>query len=86
MRVDRQVIGVHGTKEKQRKAFSRYRLKDEVESMYPFQLSGGMARRVLISTAVMNEAKLIIADEPTPGLNAGMAIETLQNFRELADS
>lgn len=86
MRVDRQVIGVHGTKEKQRKAFSRYRLKDEVESMYPFQLSGGMARRVLISTAVMNEAKLIIADEPTPGLNAEMAMETLHNFRELADS
>ena len=54
--------------------------------MYPFQLSGGMARRVLIATAVMNEAKLIIADEPTPGLNLELAMETLNNFREIADS
>ena len=51
-----------------------------------FQLSGGMARRVLIATAVMNEAKLIIADEPTPGLNLELAMETLNNFREIADS
>ena len=53
--------------------------------MYRFQLSGGMARRVLISTAVMENAKLIIADEPTPGLDLEMAMETLRNFRELAD-
>ena len=45
-----------------------------------------MARRVLIATAVMNEAKLIIADEPTPGLNLELAMETLNNFREIADS
>ncbi|EJW98101.1 protein containing ABC transporter-like domain protein [gut metagenome] len=32
--------------------------------MYPFQLSGGMARRVLISTAVMHNPELIVADEP----------------------
>lgn len=86
MRVGRQVVGIHGTKEKQREAFLRYQLKEEASSMYPFQLSGGMARRVLISTAVMNDAKLIIADEPTPGLNVEMAMETLNNFRELADS
>lgn len=85
MRVDRQVMGVRGSKKKQEAAFSRYHLGKEAERMYPFQLSGGMARRVLISTAVMEEARLIVADEPTPGLNAEMAMETLQNFRELAD-
>ncbi len=85
MRVDRQVMGIRGAKEKQEAAFARYHLGKEVERMYPFQLSGGMARRVLISTAVMEEARLIVADEPTPGLNAEMAMETLQNFRELAD-
>ncbi len=85
MRVDRQVMGIRGAKEKQETAFARYHLGKEVERMYPFQLSGGMARRVLISTAVMEEARLIVADEPTPGLNAEMAMETLQNFRELAD-
>lgn len=85
MRVDRQVIGIRGTKEKQEAAFARYHLGKEVERMYPFQLSGGMARRVLISTAVMEEARLIVADEPTPGLHEEVAMETLRDFRQLAD-
>lgn len=86
MRVDKQVIGVRGSREKQRQAFARYDLDRETEKMYPFQLSGGMARRVLIATAVMGEPSLIVADEPTPGLNPEMAMETLNHFRELADS
>lgn len=85
MRVEKQVIGVYGTKEKQVAAFQRYQLDESVEKMYPFQLSGGMARRVLISTADLDHVKLIVADEPTPGLNVEMAMETLNNFREMAD-
>lgn len=85
MRVDKQVIGVRGTKEKQRAAFERYDLCKKSEKMYPFQLSGGMSRRVLISTAVMDEPSLIIADEPTPGLSVDLAMGTLKHFRELAD-
>lgn len=68
-----------------REAFRRYGLSENVEKMYPFQLSGGMARRVLVSTAVMEKSKLIIADEPTPGLDMEMAMETLRHFRQLAD-
>ena len=85
MRVGKQVRGISGTAEKVKKAFRRYNLGEDVEKMYPFQLSGGMARRVLISTAVMADSRLIIADEPTPGLDTDMAMETLSNFRELAD-
>lgn len=85
MHMDSQVIGTHATKEKQRKIFKRYQLDESVEKMYPHQLSGGMSRRVLVSTAVIGDAKLIIADEPTPGLSPDLARETLQNFRELAD-
>ncbi|HIU96062.1 MAG TPA: ABC transporter ATP-binding protein [Candidatus Copromorpha excrementipullorum] len=85
MKVGEQVKGVRGTMEKVRSVFKRYELPDKTEGMYPFQLSGGMARRVLISTAVMEEAKLIIADEPTPGLGVDMAMETLRHFRKLAD-
>jgi peptide/nickel transport system ATP-binding protein len=44
-----------------------------------------MARRVLISTAVVAEPALIVADEPTPGLGAAAAMETLRHFRRLAD-
>ena len=85
MRVDRQVQGINATKEQQRSIFRRFRLDREVDKMYPHQLSGGMARRVLVSTAVINNAKLIIADEPTPGLSVDLARETLNCFRELAD-
>ena len=86
MKVGKQVVGINGNKEKQKEVFKKYNLDDKVAEMYPFQLSGGMARRVLIATAVMNEAKLIIADEPTPGLNLELAMETLNNFREIADN
>lgn len=86
MKVDKQVMGVYGTKERQREMFERYQLPENAGNKYPFQLSGGMARRVLISAAVMERPDLIIADEPTPGLNIEMAMETLKHFRELADN
>ncbi len=86
MRVDKQVIGVNGSREKQREAFSRYCLGKEAEKMFPFQLSGGMARRVLVSTAVMGNPSLVVADEPTPGLNYEMAKETFGHFRQMADA
>ena len=38
-----------------------------------------------MSTAVISNASLIIADEPTPGLDLEMALEALKIFRELAD-
>ena len=85
MKVGRQVRGLKGSRELQQQAFARYSLRDSVASMYPHQLSGGMTRRVLISTATITDARLILADEPTPGLSADIAKETMRNFRELAD-
>ncbi len=85
MRVGKQVIGLYGTKERQEEVFRRYGLGPEVEKMYPFQLSGGMARRVMLSMAVMNDVEFVVADEPTPGMSLEMARETLIHFREIAD-
>lgn len=85
MQTGKQVIGVRGTAEKQKKVFRKYDLSEEVERMYPFQLSGGMARRVLVSTALMGDTRLIVADEPTPGLSREMAKEAMGHFRALAD-
>ena len=53
--------------------------------MFPFQLSGGMTRRVLCATAVVGNAKLIIADEPTPGMSKELAARAMKHFRDLAD-
>lgn len=86
MRVGKQVRGVRGTKERQRELFRKYGLEEEVERKYPFMLSGGMARRVLIASALMEDACLIVADEPTPGLSERLAEETLKSFREMADA
>lgn len=69
----------------QQMVFDRYHLNKKVERLYPFQLSGGMARRVLVSTAVVSGANLIIADVSTPGLHPEVLEETLNHFRDLAD-
>ncbi len=71
--------------EKRRGLFRRFGLPAKTEKLYPFQLSGGMARRALVSTALLTDAKLIIADEPTPGMSLDQALEALKLFREMAD-
>ncbi|MGC1306592.1 MAG: ABC transporter ATP-binding protein [Phormidesmis sp.] len=66
------------------RTFTRYGLPGTTRDRYPFQLSGGMARRVLVSTAVVTQAQLVIADEPTPGLHPDVVKETLSHLKELA--
>lgn len=73
------------TKARYRAALQRYGLGPETEDLYPFELSGGMARRVLIASAVAEQPRLIIADEPTPGLDARAAARILGHFKELAE-
>ncbi|MCI9129256.1 MAG: ABC transporter ATP-binding protein [Eggerthellaceae bacterium] len=90
MRVGKQVIGPgckgwQARRAKQSELFERYGLAPEVERAYPFQLSGGMARRVLFCCAMMDDPKLIIADEPTPGLDAALADQVMGDLRQFAD-
>lgn len=71
---------------RQRELFARYGLTPEVEDLYPHELSGGMARRVLLCCALMDEPKLIVADEPTPGLDLELAVRALDDLRSFADA
>ena len=70
---------------RRRELFARYGLAEEVARLYPHELSGGMARRVLLCCALMDAPKLIIADEPTPGLDLPLAQAALADFRAFAD-
>lgn len=87
MKVGAQVDGHRRPRQTERRKslFQRFGLPDKTPQLYPFQLSGGMARRVLVSTALISEAQLIIADEPTPGMSLDQALEALRLFREMAD-
>lgn len=48
--------------------------------MYPFQLSGGMNQRVMIAMSVVLHPKLLIADEPTKGLDQALQQEVLEEL------
>lgn len=70
---------------RRRELFARYRLDEETARCYPFELSGGMARRVLLIGALMNRPRVIVADEPTPGLDMELAVRAMDDFRTFAD-
>jgi oligopeptide/dipeptide ABC transporter ATP-binding protein len=52
---------------------------------YPHQLSGGMAQRIMISLALSCEPRLLIADEPTTGLDVTTQYQIVQLLRELRE-
>lgn len=71
---------------RQRELFQTYGLPASAERCYPHELSGGMARRVLLMSALMDDPKLIIADEPTPGMDMERAVRAVGDLRLFADA
>ena len=52
---------------------------------YPFQLSGGMAQRILIIMALMNNPKIVLADEPSTALDVTLQKQALNLMNELTN-
>lgn len=87
MKIEKQILGFEKIKERKDKLHSvskRLALSKKMMNQYPHQLSGGMTRRVLAATAMVTDASLIIADEPTPGMSVEQAVESLRIFKEFA--
>ncbi len=51
---------------------------------YPFELSGGMCQRVMIAIAVAGNPDLLIADEPTTGLDVTTQAVVMDLIAEMA--
>lgn len=54
-----------------------------VLKQYPYELSGGMKQRVMIACAIAREPQLIVADEPTTGLDVTVQAEIMQLLKQI---
>ena len=85
--ISRAINGVPKAEKKRRaiEMMARYSLDPQVYDYYPHQLSGGMARKVLLSIALLSDCEILIADEPVSALDVTIQAQILKLLRQLRD-
>ena len=63
----------------------RVGLDEKLIDRYPNQLSGGQRQRICIGTALMQEPKLLIADEPVSALDVTIQAQVLELLKQLKE-
>lgn len=59
---------------------------DRILDAYPFELSGGMAQRVVIALAVILRPRMILADEPTSALDTTIQKQVIEELKMLRNT
>jgi oligopeptide/dipeptide ABC transporter ATP-binding protein len=96
MRVDRQLVEGVRRRRRMSRADAAARAADllvrmgfedpgAVQRLFPHQLSGGMAQRVVTAMAMMHRPRVLVLDEPTSALDANVRVEVLRLLRSLAE-
>src|SRR5574344_1261052 len=77
--------GVSRKERKQRAldALTKVGLTDQIKKL-PSQLTGGQKQRVAIARAIVNNPRIILADEPTGALDSETSIQVLEILKEIA--
>ena len=84
LRVGTQVRRVGGHDPRTHLSRAGFADPDDVSRLYPHQLSGGMAQRVVIAQCLARGSRFLLADEPTTGLDPTVRSRILAELRALA--